>query len=737
MEAAHPASTPSRFRPGYALLAITTIIGAALRVYNVDAKQFWGDEIHTFQVGNEPATFIDLVKTWWTSRLMSDPPLFYILTWLNTHGEQLESHLRYRLLNLLFGIACIPLIYRVVRRFDTELTAQISAYLMALCTFAIQYSQEYRPYSALLFFMLLTMDAFILATDFTWRRWWYLFAATLGLINTHYFGGFGLAAAYPIWAYGLLRNGSLTRQTKWRAILGLPLLLTLVYLPVIIHAPGVARDTAPLFNETSADLHLYQRTKENLNYAADLIRAFMSWRLGKLHPAISLGLTTLLLGGFVAYIIRRPKWAGVVILWTIIGMLISFAFYEFAKFPYDARRNIFHLPVFLLFVAKGISIPYELTHNRARLARIGATVAVGGMLSFTTVAYAWNYIHYDAHGWRDETSQADWRGMAKYIGAMASPGDVVAVPVINNDTWTRLHYSYYHSLHASQSRMISAGSVSELDAILKSGKAVWVVTPLLWDIPKDMFEYLVSYGQWTNFFGGPVVYLQPHASPEAPGHYIRRIISNERQVAALAPYRGKLWSEVKITAPFKAAYKPGDAPPIIDLPRGVIEAEFALPNPADPPSTPTLFPAITPGTWQDAIGFTLIQPSSSLIRFPLRKGKPYLSLQHNGSVRYTFFLKEEGEYDIYVEARHDVPGPITLRTFLSNAGEGPQFVFARQSNRFGIVKGRFRAKAGPNELTLYYNSFNRVEKEGVPDADTVNTFDMTRWKIEKINAEQR
>src|SRR5205823_769987 len=128
-------------------------------------------------------------------------------------------------------------------------------------------------------------------------------------------------------------------------------------------------------------------------------------------------------------------------------------------------------------------------------------------------------------------------------------------------------------------------------------------------------------------------------------------------------------------------------------------------------TTITLYKHLEPGKWNRATEFSSIDPSSSIVQCPLYDGKPTVYLQHNGVLQYRFFLDEERDYEFTLEAKNDFPGPLGLRVFFSRSVEPPPLKFDKADNSFSEQHRRVHLTKGLNELTLYYNSFNRTKTE--------------------------
>ncbi len=188
--------------PGVFLLAL------ALSLYRINAQSLWGDEAFSVVVSRLPLAEM-------TPRLMQDfvhPPLYYYLLhlWLQLFGV---GALQARLLSAAFGTGCVVVIYFLARHLFGHRTASLSALVLAVSQLNIMYSQEARPYAALLFFVLCSVFSFLVALrkKRAWGWWTCVVFVTL-MIYTHYYG---LFVAAILFVYALYRRKRAGLPAGW------------------------------------------------------------------------------------------------------------------------------------------------------------------------------------------------------------------------------------------------------------------------------------------------------------------------------------------------------------------------------------------------------------------------------------------------------------------------------------------------------------------------------------------
>jgi len=128
-------------------LALLTLTGGLLRLYQLGTQSFWLDEVRTIFTAILP-----LGREMYHSSF--SPPLYYwFLHFFLTLGQ---SETLLRLPSALAGVASIPLFHAVGRRFVGARPALAATVLFSLSPFHIWYSQEVSNYSILLLLYLIS-----------------------------------------------------------------------------------------------------------------------------------------------------------------------------------------------------------------------------------------------------------------------------------------------------------------------------------------------------------------------------------------------------------------------------------------------------------------------------------------------------------------------------------------------------------------------------------------------------
>lgn len=209
------------------LLIVALVLGAALRLLFLGDHSLWVDEL--FSIRYARLGVGQLIAD--VAASDNHPPLYYLLLhfWVLAFGE---SEFAVRSLSVAFGVLTIAIVYRLGSALYDERTGILAAFLLALASFSIYWSQEARMYSLLP--LLAATSAYCL-----WRLMHgigrgnivgYL-ASTAALLYTQSYGLFIVAAQngylVMLWLLGAHRALALT-PIRW---VGLQLGVALLFVP--------------------------------------------------------------------------------------------------------------------------------------------------------------------------------------------------------------------------------------------------------------------------------------------------------------------------------------------------------------------------------------------------------------------------------------------------------------------------------------------------------------------------
>lgn len=389
-----------------ALLLLLTIAGAWLRLSHLGAKSLWIDEGATVALSR--ASWQHFAWVWWHGEANLQTIYFLLMRgWI--HLGDSEAWLR--LPSALFGIAAIPLLYVLARKFMRVEAALAAAALLAFSPGHVYYSQEARGYTLAILMVLLSTYFFVRAVEQCQRKdWtWWMVISTLAFY-CHDFTALVLVAQ----TCSLMFRAE---PKRWR-----PLLIrgTLIF---VFALPGLTY----VFRASPENLHFIwmpqPSAKEFWHLAgffggngAKVIVAGILWAGGLVAIWRSLGSER----------DRDAFWREMLILlWALLPVVILALISEWQPL-FLQRYVIFSLPAMILLAALGM--------NYLQKWKVGSFLVV--LLCGMSVPA----IIGDYHKPRE-----DWRGASNAILANASPGDaVVFFPF-----YSRIMLDYYRDRYGA------------------------------------------------------------------------------------------------------------------------------------------------------------------------------------------------------------------------------------------------------------------------------------------------
>jgi len=149
----------------YLLLAIITLIAAALRFYKLGEWSFWGDEVFTVG-GREDGFNYNIAR--------QSVSLTLIQSTVSLLGT---SEWSARLVPALIGVVSIPILYFLIRKMFSPTVGLVAVLLLAVSPWHLYWSQNARFYTALLLFYTLGLILFYFGIEED--RPWYLLVSLI------------------------------------------------------------------------------------------------------------------------------------------------------------------------------------------------------------------------------------------------------------------------------------------------------------------------------------------------------------------------------------------------------------------------------------------------------------------------------------------------------------------------------------------------------------------------------
>ncbi len=384
----HPLPTIAEDTPPrgvFLVLTLLTLLGAFLRLWHLGTKSLWLDEGATVALAR--TSWQHFAWVWWHGEA-SLQTIYFLLMRGWVHAGLSESWLR--LPSALFGIASIPLLYLVARRFVGVFAALAAAALLTFSPTHIYFSQEARSYTLGILLVLLATYFFVPAVERDRPRDWALWTIFgIAAFYTHDFTALVLIAQ----AASLFFKPPLVSRRRfllWAAIILLAAIPGLTY----------------VFRASPENLHFVWMPRASAKEIWHLAM-FFGGSGGKIAIAV-----VLWIAGIVAILRNRYAdrsdafWRGMlVLLWAILPPAILGLMSLHEPLFLD-RYMVFSLPATALLAAMGM--------GALRKWKLGLLmVAALCVLSLPTIAKQYG------------KPRDDWRGATNTVLASAAPGDAV------------------------------------------------------------------------------------------------------------------------------------------------------------------------------------------------------------------------------------------------------------------------------------------------------------------------
>jgi mannosyltransferase len=432
------------------IVAGLTLIGALLRIYRLGSKSLWFDEAALWWIGAGSPSEV-LAKNISSN---AAPPLFaFVIALTRTVGD---SEWLLRAVPCLAGIAAIPAVYWLARRFLDRGPACFAALLVAVSPMHVYYSQQVREYT-----LAATLGAVVLALfagarwKDDWRTWTLLTLTCCVSIFVHY----GLAVL--VLGLNVVAGAMALRMDDRRRFLSRWALSQALVTLAVVAVMKLA--LVPQWQQRPPDEYSHIQDaywSGSLSSLRDL--AFHNTRdLLRLVCRLWAFTALLVAVGLVECVRDRRKRPALAL--ALVPWLLTLALALCRKFPYSGgRQNIYLLPMLCVIGAAGFSLLGRADRHRIVAACIVAFCAGAGVLYTVRMLHA--------------PGKEDMRPIAAKLAEEARPGDSIVV-----NFSARHAFSYYYRSGPGQVLVGPDLAVPDEDegeqmqAVLEKPGRVWIV----------------------------------------------------------------------------------------------------------------------------------------------------------------------------------------------------------------------------------------------------------------------
>ncbi len=386
-------------------LGLLLLLAFGLRAFHLGTQDIWWDEGRNLFTASRPLAAIASAP-----ELDIHPPLYFYLMhfWMALAGTR---EFAVRFFSLWFGVATVPLVFRLGVYLKDRRVGWWAAFFVALAPILVDEAQQTRMYTLLLFLSTGSVYLLLRALETGKRKFWIGYAlAAVAAFYSHYSFVYVLAAQNLYLALEFLRRRGARRElfVRWAAS---QLSIAVMYL---FQFPNILRQMQVYGNPGMTAPTLPQ-------YLSELASAFALGQ--KVEPAemavLGLGFVAALALGLVAAIASRrepliQRGAHFVLLWLVAPLVAYYMLLQ--KSPQFTPRYILVavLPFYLL-------LSLFLARLSRRSLALGIVPAVLLLLAF---GGAWQSLYFNPAFFTDDT-----RGLASFISEEATKDDIVLIDV--------------------------------------------------------------------------------------------------------------------------------------------------------------------------------------------------------------------------------------------------------------------------------------------------------------------
>jgi dolichyl-phosphate-mannose-protein mannosyltransferase len=430
------------------LLCLIIFTGLGLRLYRIGAKPFWVDELGVAIAAMTP-TLADALNV--AHGHVMAMPLDYVVAWLMAHVSVSEGWLRFP--EALWGTLSLAAGFLLYRQLLEERAAFIATFLLALSPVLIEYSQELRFYTPLVFFYTLGAAAGLQASRKGRAIDWLAF--TMTCLAGIFFHIYAALALIPVSLWTLAE-----KQTRQR---NLPFFSLSTFL-ILIGAEYAMYTYGSFPGETSA-LFAFESPPQVILGGLGWMPVFPASASAWLFSVFSLlfallGIRRLLASAHQKYVLIL-----VISMVLQIGILLGVA--AIKNYFASARQLIFLVPLSVLFSAAGIDSLLQKIQNESAKQNIPAP------LLYTLIVFFLGCLVFPALQQYYVLEKGATRSILDLLSKEWQPGQIIYItPGYNRDL-----YAFYASRSGSNSEL--AHSFLPLEVVANqdlSSQAAFVIS---------------------------------------------------------------------------------------------------------------------------------------------------------------------------------------------------------------------------------------------------------------------
>lgn len=413
-----------------AILLVVLLVALQLRLRDLDAKSLWQDEIFTAAIASIDNSVSEVASIPLYNTALPAPPLYFLITHLFLHIGDNDFLIRFPA--LVFGVLGVSATYTLGARLFGKAEGLVGAFLLCMSPLHVRYSQDARFYSLLAFLSLLSWYFLHRAISDNRRAWWigfvtctvlnaynHLFGLLVWLSQIVFLGGLWVRSAlvgrrgWPGQGQVTVRSAeadcALGKQKSLAALASLVIIL-IVYGPMMPHLLRGLSSRKGLGGMATPGMSLTP------SFLAQVLEA---WGSGAGLALLAFVIPFMI--GLVACVRTHRTRLWLAFCWVVVPFAALFA--VAAKHGFRPRYVLFMLPLYLIFIAKGLAVLSDVVDNWLEARGLRRRGVFLGLCSVVLVLLGWPTLQ----GYYTE-QRSDWKAVADLLQRSFSAGEVIVSP---------------------------------------------------------------------------------------------------------------------------------------------------------------------------------------------------------------------------------------------------------------------------------------------------------------------
>lgn len=480
------------------------VIGLVIRLTSLGVQSLWIDELYSVQAGRinpfdafaaSHGNIVVFIGSW----DVGSPPLYY---WIIGVFEQFgHGDAWIRLPSVLFGVATIPLLYKLGELLFSRRVGLLASALLVMSPFHVWFSQEARCYSMMAFLTMLATLAYVLCLrkGFNGRRQVLFILAAVAAIYTHYHAIIFVGALATHWFITAIHSHYMKKLQNFdrKPIYAFSAIAVLSALSIANFLKGYNRLGANYENS-------YMGNFSNITlFKSDVLGPFTvtyGVPANSFLPLALLGVA-IFSAALVMFYFKARTYKNTALL---LSLLVFMPFAIIYASVFNTRYIVFIYPAYLLIIAQGMVELSELNlmahlHKLIKWNRLARAWRYLAILSLVAIVFSANAFVLSQLLDTDKKWKEDWKSSVNYVEASALPGDLVLTAPYWNEKSIR------HYMQREDVTIEIATNCSYLENV--TGSTWFVMSPY---VSADIHLFIQEhYVLEAEFFGRMAVYRSP------------------------------------------------------------------------------------------------------------------------------------------------------------------------------------------------------------------------------------